>query len=54
MASAGETQLVYRRGQRHLWGIEYSCKDYGKDAEDSAGSTGRVVQGRWVGEQGAG
>ena len=32
---------MYGRGQRDSWGIEYSCEDYGKDAEGSAGSTGR-------------
>ena len=41
MASVGEVYLVYKRGQRDLWGTEYSCEDYKKDVEDSAGSTGR-------------
>ena len=31
-------------------GIEYSCKDYGKNMEGSAGLMSRVVQGRWVRE----
>ena len=41
MTSAGEMKLVYRRGQRDLWGTEYSCEEYGRDVESSAGSTGR-------------
>ena len=32
---------MYGRGQRDSWGIEYSCKNYGKDAEGSARSMGR-------------
>ena len=34
--------------------IEYSYEDYGKDVEGSAGSMGRVVQSRRVGEQSEG
>ena len=45
MASAEEVQLAHGRGQKDSWEIEYSCEDYGKDAEGSAGSMGRVVQG---------
>ena len=40
---------IRRRGvanvqKRDLWGIEYSCKEYRRDAESSAGSTGRGVE----------
>ena len=45
--------LVWCLQERHSWhteegrrtygGIEYSCEDYGKDAEGSAESIGRVV-----------
>ena len=42
---------VCRRGIASTWkrwGIEYSCEDYGKDAEGSAGLMGRGVGCRVV------
>ena len=41
MVSTGEAQLIYGRGQKDSWGIEYSYKNYGKDAKSNAGLSGK-------------